>query len=100
MPDVAILLLMTQLQWLPPAKRAFRPAGGIRAGCRVKINEVVFVPGCLNRNNLFAGLEFSLEFDLGLGLLLGLVSWQLFRDSFAVLLRARTAQLYELVNTS
>ena len=44
MPDVAILLLMTQLQWLPPAKRAFRRAGGIRADCRVKINEVVFVP--------------------------------------------------------
>ena len=54
---------------------------------RVKINEVVFVPAV--RNNLFAELEISLEFDLGLGLLLGLVSWQLFRDSFAVLLRAR-----------
>ena len=46
-PDVAILLLMTQLQWLPPAKRAFRPVGGIRADCRVKINEVVFVPAVL-----------------------------------------------------
>ena len=37
-----------------------------------------FSSGCLNRNNLFAGLELSLEFVLGLGLLLDLVSWQLF----------------------
>ena len=47
MPDVAVLLLMTQLQWLPPAKRAFRRAGGIRADCRVRINEVFFVPAVL-----------------------------------------------------
>ncbi len=47
MPDVAILLLMTQLQWLPPAKRALQRAGGIRADCRVKINEVVFLPAVL-----------------------------------------------------
>ena len=37
-----------------------------------------FCSGCLNRNNKFAELEFSLEeYDIGLGLLLGLVSWQL-----------------------
>ncbi len=50
MPDVAILLLMTQLQWLrplAPTKRALRRAGGIHADCRVKINEVVFVPAVL-----------------------------------------------------
>ena len=76
MPDVAILLLMTQLQWLPPAKRAFRRAGGIRADCRVKINEVVFDPAILTKIILL--LDYSLEFDLGLGLLLGLVSWQFF----------------------
>ena len=77
MSDVAIMLLMTQLQWLPPAKRAFRPRRR-DADCQVKIKEVFFCSGCLNRNNSFAGLEFSLEFYLGLGLLLGLVSWQLF----------------------
>ena len=37
-----------------------------------------FCSGCLNQNNSFAGLELSLEFDLELGLLLGLVSWQFF----------------------
>ena len=75
MPDVAILLLMTRLQWLPPAKRAFRRAGGIRADCRVKLNEVLFVPAVSTESNSFDGLEFSLEFDIGLGLLLCLVSW-------------------------
>ena len=61
MPDVAILLLMTQLL---PAK-----------DCQVKINEVVFVPAVLTDIISFVGLEFSLEFDFGLGSLLGLVSW-------------------------
>ena len=27
-----------------------------------------FCSGCLNQNNFFGGIQFSLEFDLGLGL--------------------------------
>ncbi len=39
------------------------------AGCGLsgENQRSVFCSGCLNRNNSFAGLEFSLEFDLGLG---------------------------------
>ncbi len=62
MPDVAIVLLMTQLQWLPPAKRAFRRAGEIRADCRVKINEVVFVPVVLTE--IISLLDYSLVWSL------------------------------------